>query len=267
MTEVAVRDELSPEQQALIAQQMDEFDTDTLNVPIMKIGQPLTKEVVDGDAESGEFINTLTGEGVGDAIGFIVAYYQRGRAGADRATGRYYVAFGDTIPESWADFVGDEWVGVPFTEYDDAEERYKERVNAKEIEWGKGPKVSTTHNYTGLAIVSGVDDEEDQIQPVRLSLQRTNVPAVRKINMLYRMTMRNRPFWDKVFNLRTEKRAFDQGQAYLLKPSIGRDTTPEERAEAAMLASAVMAGRVTDNAEKAEATVSAEPNSKGGLGI
>jgi hypothetical protein len=244
-TEVAT---ISPEAEALIAQQAGEFGDDTLQVPILKVGQALTKEVQDDTAEAGEFINTLTGEGIGNEIGFIVAYYQKGRSAADRETGRYYVAFGDTIPEAWADLVGEEFVGERFDEYPDAEEKFKERVNNKEIEWGKGPLISTTHNYTGLAVVSTLEgsDEEFELQPVRLSLQRTQMEAVRKINSLYRMTLRGKPFWDKVFDLTTYKKSFPSGPAYIVKPSIGRDTTVEERQIASELALATAGGRVTE---------------------
>lgn len=246
---------IDPEAAALIAQQQGEFGDDTLQVPILKVGQALTKEVQDDTAEAGEFINTLTGEGIGDAIGFIVAYYQKGRAAADRDTGRYYVAFGETIPEAWEDLVGPEFVGTRFDEYPDAEERYKERVNNKEIPWGKGPLISTTHNYTGLAVVSAPEgsDEPDELQPVRLSLQRTQMEAVRKINSLYRMSLRGKPFWDKVFDLTTYKKGFASGPAYIVKPTLGRETTAEERQLAAELAFATAGGRVQERGGDGEA--------------
>jgi hypothetical protein len=274
-TEVAVKDEasglISPDElAALQAQQEQEFDTDLFQTPILKIGQPLTREVQAEQAEPGEFINTLTGEGIGNAIGFIVAFYQKGRFAADRDTGRAYVAFGDTIPAAWEPLVGESFVGTPFDEYDDAEERYKARVNNKEIEWGKGPLVSTTHNFTGLAIVSAVEgsDEPDELQPVRLSLQRTNMPAVRKLLTLKKASLRNRPFWEKVFDLGTERKQFNQGSAHLLTVKLGRDTTADERAAAVELAQAVAAGRVSDNqASEAAADKPVEPDAKGGLAV
>jgi len=274
-TEVAVKDEgnlpISPEDlAALQAQQESEIDNDSFQTPILKIGQPLTKEVRAEQAEAGEFINTLTGEGVGDKIGFIVSYYQKGRFAADRDSGRAYVAFGDTIPEAWEPLVGDQFVGTRFDEYPDAEETYKERVNNKEIEWGKGPLVSTTHNFTGFAVVSPVEGEGDEpeLQPVRLSLQRTNMPAVRKLLTLKKASLRNRPFWDKVFDLSTSRKQFTKGTAFLLEVKLGRDTTSDERAQAVELAQAVASGRVTDNAATAAADErGAEPEAKGGLGV
>jgi hypothetical protein len=258
----------TPEELALLQQQQaSEFDDDLFQTPILKIGQPLTREVQAEQAEAGEFINTLTGEGLGDKIGFVVAYYQKGRFAADRDSGRAYVAFDSVIPEAWADLVGDDFVGTPFTEYPDAEESFKRRVNNKEIEWGKGPLVSTTHNFTGLAIVSGIGDAEDELQPVRLSLQRTNMPAVRKWVTLIK-SLRNRPQWDKVFDLGTEKKSFDRGAAHLLTVRIGRDTNADEREAAVELAQAVAAGRVSDNSVEAEsAGKPVEPDAKGGLGV
>jgi hypothetical protein len=273
-TAVAVKETaelLSPEDlAALQAQQEQEFGDDLFSTPILKIGQPLTREVQSEQAEAGEFINTLTGEGIGTKIGFIVAYYQKGRFAADRDSGRAYVAFGTTIPEAWADLVGEEFVGTPFDEYPDAEETYKERVNRKEIPWGKGPLVSTTHNFTGLALVDPVEgsDEEPEPQPVRLSLQRTNMPAVRRILTLKKASLRNRPFWEVVFDLGTEKKQFDRGAAHLLTVKLGRPTTSDERQIAVELAQAVAAGRVSDNQEQAEAgSKPVEPDAKGGLAV
>jgi hypothetical protein len=273
-TDVAVQADASlatisdEELRALQAQQESEYDDDLFQTPILKIGQPLTREVRAEQAEPGEFINTLTGESLGDKVEFIVSYYQRGRFAADRDTGRAYTAFGDTIPPHWAELVGDEFVGTPFAEYPDAEEVYKERVNAKEIEWGKGPLVSTTHNFTGLALVPSLEEDvEPDLQPVRLSLQRTNVPMVRKWRSLIK-SKRNSSIWDYVYNLSTFAKPFPRGTAYLLDVKLGRPTNPDEKSVAIELAQAVAAGRVSDNAasDGAQDKVS-EPDAKGGLAV
>ena len=74
-TDVATVD--AAELESLQAQQEEEFDgVDLFQTPILKIGQPLTREVQAEEAEPGEFINTLTGEGIGNKVGFIVAFYQ-----------------------------------------------------------------------------------------------------------------------------------------------------------------------------------------------
>lgn len=259
------------ELEAIQAQQDEEFDEGDLQIPILKIGQPLTKEVEAEQAEAGEFINTLTGDGIGSEVEFIVSYYQKGRFAADRETNKSYAALGtEVIPEHWEDLVGAEFVGTRFDEHPDAEERWKERVNNKEIEWGKGPLISTTHNYTGLALVSPDEDDDEgevELQPVRLSLQRVQMPGVRKINSLKRMSLRNKPFWEKVFVFKTEKKPFAKGSAYVLVPKLGRSTTSEERQLAGELAIMVRAGRVADNAEKAGGDSPVEPDAKGGVAI
>lgn len=272
-TEVAVpagAEVLSPDElAALQAQQQAEFANEPLQTPILKIGESLTKEVQAGDAEPGEFINSLTEEVYGTRVDFIVSWVQTGRFARDAKTGRAYVAFGETIPATWEDLVGPEFVGTPFSEYPDAEERYKERVNNKEIEWGQGPLISTTYNYTGHVLVPVIEDEEDTgevvAQPVRLSLKRSNTASHRKFRTLL-ATLRNRPYWDKVFELGTEKKTFTRGPSHILTVRLGRDTTPEERVAGVQLAQAVAAGRVTDN----QATLDdkpAEPKAKGGLGV
>jgi hypothetical protein len=224
--------------------------------------------VQNGDAESGEFVNTATGEGIGNKVEFIVGFYQKGRFAVDRDTNRSFVANGtDVIPDHWADLVGDEFVGTRFDEYPDAEETFKKRVNAKEIPWAKGPIVSTTHVFTGLALVED-ESGEVELQPVRLSLQRTNVPSVKKWMTLKASKLRNRAFWDKTFVLETYRKEFDKGVAHLLQVSLGRDTTADEKEAAAALATAVMGGRVADNAEAAAAgDAPVEPEAAGGLAV
>lgn len=258
---------LTPEELELLQkQQAAEVPDDLFQTPILKIGQPLTREVQAEEAEPGEFIDTLRGEGIGTKCEFITSYFQLGRFAADRDSGRAFVAFGTTIPEAWADLVGEEFVGQPFDEYPDAEEQYKKRVNAKEIEWGKGPLVSTTYNFTGLVKVEGVGDEEDELRPVRLSLQRTNVPAAKKMLTLLRA---GRQYWDRVLELGTEKKGFDRGAAHLLTVKRGRPTDADEKAQATKLAVLTAAGRVTDNQATAEGpgAESAAPEAKGALEV
>lgn len=259
----------SPQEiQELQARQEAEFDSDLFSTPILKIGQALTKEVAEGNAEKGEFINTLTGEGLGDKLEFIVSYYQKGRFAVDRKTNRAFVAFGGLIPQAWEDLVGAEFVDTPFSEYPDAEETYKQRVNNKEIEWGKGPLVSTTHNFTGLIVVEPLagSDDEAELQPVRLSLQRTNVPAAKKWATLLK-SLRNKSFWDRAFDLGTYNKEFATGSAYLLNVRLGRETNADEKAQAVELAQAVAAGRVEDNSAEAAIDAPTAPKAEGALDV
>jgi hypothetical protein len=244
-----------------------------VSVPLLKVGEALTKEVQDDNhpAQAGDFINALTGDTFGRQVGFIIAYYQKGRFAVDPKTKRPYVAFTEDIPEGWSEFVGESFVGTPFSEYPDAEETYKERANRKEIEWGKGPLISTTHNFTGLAIVQLRDAEdqltdETELQPVRLSLKRTNTSAVRKILDLKKMQLRPpKMFWSRVFDLTTEKKQFNSGASHLVVPRLGRATTDAEVEAAIELATAVAAGRVQEAGDKLDTAV--EPEAKGGLAV
>lgn len=273
-TNVAKRDTNLPEGytqedlDAIMAQQEDEFSDDVLITPILKIGQGLTREVQEGNAEAGEFIDSLTSEGLGTKVGFIVAYYQKGRFAADRDTNKAYTAFGDTIPEHWEPLVGAQWVGTRFDEHPDAEEKYAHRVNVeKEMEWGKGPLISTTHNFTGYVIAPGIDGEEDELRPARLSLQRTNNKAVSKWMTLKRAGMRGKAFWDVVFDLGTTKNSYTRGVAYNLTVAKGRPTTPDEKSLAVEMATAVAAGRVQDNSVVDSTKDKAEPDAEGGLAV
>lgn len=254
--------------EALLAQQEAEFTDDSLQVPLYKIGQGLTREVQDGNAEAGEFIDTLTGEGVGTKVEFITAYYQKGRFAADRDTGKAYTAWTDTIPEHWGDFLGEEWVGTSFAEHPDAEESFKRAVNEKQREWKSGPPIQTTHNFTGLVIVPGFEGEPDTVSPARFSLKSTDTGAAVKWLRLRSAKLRRRPFWDLVFELSTKKNDYKKGAAFNIVVATGRDTTSDERQEAAELARMVSLGRVLDNADSTSAQdAPAEPESGGGLAV
>lgn len=253
-----------------MASQEDDLGDVQFQTPILKVCQSLTKEVKEGDAEAGEFLNTLTGESYGTMVDFIVAYFQRGRAASGK-DGRYYVAIAqDTIPESWKDLVGEEFVGTPFDEYPDAEEQYKKRVNAGEIEWGKGPQVSTTYNYTGLVIPPGLEGEleDPEPMPVRISFLRSTKPAHDKLMTLKRALLRNKPFWNVVFTLSTTAKSFGRNDAFVVNVKKVRDTTDAEQLLAVEVAQAVVGGRVRDNAEAAEAgSAPVAPDAAGGLGV
>jgi hypothetical protein len=191
-------------------------------------------------------------------------YFQRGRA-LSMSDGRYLVAISqDTIPESWSDAVGAEFVGTPFAEHPDAEEDYKARVNRKEQEWGKGPDIRTTFNYTGLVITP----DEDELMPVRISFQRTTKSAHEKLQTLKKATMRNKPWWDAAFELTTKERTFGRNTAFIVEVKKGRETTAEEKGQAVELAGAVIGGRVTDNSEDAEkGSARVAPEAVGGLDV
>lgn len=248
----------SAELDALRQQQQEDMEGELLfQTPILKLCQSLTNEVQSGEAEEGEFFNTLTGESYGTQVDFIVAYYQRGRA-MSLKDGRYFVSIGeDLIPESWADAVGQEFVGTRFDEHPDAEEQYRARVQRKEHEWNSGPAISTTYNYTGLVIPSadavGEENQEDvEPLPVRLTFARITKDAHTKIQSLKKATsLRNKDFWAVVFTLTTETKSYGRFNPYIVKVKKGRSTTDNEQAQALQLALAVAGGRVQSNDEVA----------------
>lgn len=235
---------------ALTQAQDEEFSDTAIQVPILKLTQGLTKEVKEGDVEAGEFFNTLTSESYGNKVEVIIADVQRGRAASEKG-GRYYVAIAqDTIPESWKDKVGEEFVGTPFAEYPDAEEIYKKRVNAGEIEWGSGPEISTTYNYTCLVVPSAPvdsDDEETTLMPVRIAFLRSTKKAHDKIQTLKKAALRGKPFWSVTFDLEAVPKSFGRNDAFVVNVKKGRKTTPEEQQEAIDLALNSRAGRVSAN--------------------
>lgn len=247
------------------AAQQEEFDDSLMQTPILKVGQALTREVTEGEAAAGEFINTLTNEGIGDTVEFILSFFNKGRFASDKKTKRAFVASTSEIPDAWEPLVGAQYIGTPFTEYPEAEEQFKAAVNAKEREWESGPLVSTTYNFTGYVVVD--NDGETDYQPVRLSLKRTDVPAARKISTLYKTKLR-KAAWDGVFRLKTAKKEWDQGTSYVIDPlsiKLVRETTPEEKQLGSELAIAVMGGRTQAVGDENDAP--AEPKDTGGISV
>lgn len=256
--------------EALLALQAEEYGVTRFQTPILKICQALTKEVKEGDAEAGEFLNTLTSESYGNAVEFVIAYFQRGRSASDKKTSRYYVSIAsDIIPDSWKDLVGEEFVGTRFDEYPEAEEMYKKRVNAGEIKWEKGPLISTTYNYTGLVLPPQIAPEIDEDpMPVRISFVRTTKSAHDKLDTMRQTVLRNRAPWDVVFELSTASKSFGRNDSFIVNVKKGRNTTTDERLQAVELAQAVVGGNTHDNAIEAEAgSAAVAPDAEGGLGV
>lgn len=267
-TDVAVTEpaELSPElanlEAELTGQNQTEIDASDIQIPLLKIGQSLTDEVQQGDADAGEFINALTREGLGTQIEFVVASYQKGRFfhGDRKNNRRARKAYGlKNVP--WPE---DPFYGQPFTEHPDAEEQYSKRANAGEIEWDKGPPISTTYDFTGH-VVSGLGEDEEPI-PVCLSLMRTNSRAARKWATILQAVLRGQ-FWGSVFVLTTERVQSNAGPHYVVSVKQGRKTTTAEKQRAITLAQVVRSQNVAIVGDDDEAKPKAEPEAAGGLSV
>lgn len=253
--------------------QADEYGSEPLQTALLKIGQGLTREVQDGNASAGEFVNSLTNEGIGTTIDFIIASYHHGRFAADD-DGNGYVSFDTVIPEAWEPLVGAEYVGTPFAEHPEAEETYRERVRAKEIDWGSGPTISTTHNYTGLVVQEPADSDDEadrEYLPSRLSLMRIQRPAHTKLQTLLRAVLRNKAPWDAVVQLSTSVKTFGRNDAYVIKPTdvrIVRQTTPQEKLAASEVGQKAFEGLIQVEGEAAGiADAPAEPDSNDGINV
>lgn len=244
--------EVSDAERQLIEANQQEVDASEFVVPILKLAQPLTDEVTSGDARPGQFILGLTSEAFDVPFEFVVAGKGKGRFKPGRDGSRTLVAY-DTNTVPWKD---DPHFGQPFSEHPDAEEQFKARVDAGEIEWGHGPPIQTTFNYTGYIIGSEV--------PVRLSLRRTSAPAARKWNTLLDAVLRGR-YWDQVFEVSSEQKKNDQGAFYVVTVKQSRKTTAEEKAQAIELATALRSQAIkTVDSEERPAR---EPSPEGGLAV
>lgn len=249
---------LSPAEQALIEANQAEVDKDDLIVPILKLAQTNTNEVAEGLAAPGEFILTLTGETYEPPIEFVVAGKSKGRFKPGKKGERTLVA-NDTLTVPWKE---DPFFGQPFTEHPDAEEKFKERVNAEEIEWGSGPPIQTTANYTGFIVGTEV--------PMRFSIRLTNKHArgvQKKWNTLLDAVMRGR-YWDQVFELGSTQESNASGDRYYV-PTVKllRKTSPEERQRAVELATILRSQNVREVGGDDDVAPAQEPEAKGGLAM
>lgn len=228
---------LSAQEQALADAAKAEIDRSSLVLPALKLTQSLTAEVQNGDAEAGNFINALTGESFGDSVEIVISSLFTGRFYSDEDN-HAYAAQGSVAPDNWPE----EYAGQAFTDIPDAEERWKADVNAGDHDWGKGPPISTTHNFVGYVVT---ENGLDGALPVRLSLMRTNNPAAAKLKtLIYAL----RAPWDKTFVLKAKRAVSNDRPYFAVEVVQGGRVEPEIRQAAVELAgsyqSAVQAGKV-----------------------
>src|SRR5688500_8155174 len=112
-SEVALADEA-----ALAAAVLGDLDQQDLVLPMLQVAQQLSRVVEQGDAEAGEFVNSLTGENHGSRVELIIAGYFKGRFFAPKGSGETYIAQGDVAPGNWPE----EFAGRRFDEIEEAEE-------------------------------------------------------------------------------------------------------------------------------------------------
>lgn len=235
-TEIAEteRAELAKQDEALAAGALAQIDSKDLVLPVVKVTQQLSREVTDGDVESGRFVNSLTGEDYGDEVEIVVSHYFKGRFYAPEDEDRVYVASGPVAPPSWPE----EFAGKPFADIPVAEETWKARANDPddEFEFGSGPTIQTTHNYIGFL-------PTDPGVPVRVSLKGTSTRTARKINSL--LSFQARP-WNATLKLSTAQRENKRKQPYfVVEVARGEQTDEEQRSFARSLAKQAQTAQYT----------------------
>jgi hypothetical protein len=217
-----------------------------LVVPILKVEQPLSAEVGEGEATPGDLVNALSGENFGQKVEFTIAGFYKGRFRVDRDSGEIICAGPSTDSNNQPLSCGCH--DLPYPSCPDAEEQYSARANRGDIEWGDGPPVSTTYNFLGF--VAGSE------MPVKLSLMRASAKDAKKL--LTMLQFRPAP-WDTVFTIETYQRVSKTGGYKFQGVNIkqGRKATAEERQAAVNLAQAVRQNRVTEVGDEGDSTGSA----------
>jgi hypothetical protein len=223
---------------ALAATQPDEDD---FILPRLKLTQQLTREVVDGDVDSGVWLNSVTGEEYGDEVEAVIVHRFKGRLYSDDDEGVTYVASGPVAPDNWPE----EFRGKAFVDIPEAEEQHKAKANAEGGSWGRGPAIQTTYNYVGFLTA-------DPDMPVRITLKSTAAKVAKKWNLL----LRRRASSSSVYTLAAEKRE-SKGKPYFAPTvRVARQSTVEERIQAVRLGELVqqnkdlVEGRFADTADE-----------------
>lgn len=229
----------SQEEQELIAQMQNEQDTDDMVTPRLAIAQGLTSEVSNGTARSGEFVDKLAGVGIGTPIEVVVSAFRKGRFLSIQGENRVYRSrdFRGIVPSDWP--IADAG-NVSFLDHPEADETYRARVNSEEIEFGSGPKISTTWDF----VLHVVDEDHEFLMPFELSLMRAQVPSARKLKQLLDR-QGSKGYWGRTFVLGTYLKEFRNGnKAYIMTVEPGRVTTEDEKAAAVRLALAARSNQV-----------------------
>jgi hypothetical protein len=257
---------ISDEEQALINANQEEVDASEFVVPILKLAQPLTEEVTNGNASAGEYILGLTGDVIEPPFDFVIASKGKGRFRPSREDGERTLVAYDTPNVPWQE---DPLYGTPFAEHPDAEETYSALVNEGKQDWGSGPPIQTTYNYTGYILrPADLDPDEDfpvEGIPVRLSLRRTSAPTARKLNTILDGVLRG-GYWNKVFRIDSAQKK-NKGTFYIVTAEAARKTTPEEKKAALELAGILRTAAVTTVGEDESAAKVADVDAEGGLDL
>lgn len=205
------------------------------------------------EAKLGDFVNTVTGAVYGNDIEFLIAVYNRGRFMVEldedgERTGRTFVAGNDSVvPGNWPE----QYRGRVFADLPEAEETFKQNVNDGVHQWGHGPLINTTYNFTGVVTRSAVTDEEPI--PVRLSMMRSDVPAARTI---ITMLKSQRTMWARAIHLTTERVQGNEGAYFATKvEDFGDEPTLVQRRQAAELALAADQVGLREVGDPAEGSV------------
>lgn len=257
LAEAPSTDLQSKEDLELGAEALAGIDKADLVLPVIKLMQGQSGEVQRSEAETGEFVNSLTAENYGESFDLIISSYFKGRFYAPENEDGVYVASSDVVPSNWPE----QWAGKRFDEVPEAEEQHKARANDPDdsFEWGKGPLIQTTHNYIGFR------PEEPGI-PVRLSLKGVSSKAHRKIASLLKFG--GTP-WASTIHIASQAGSNKKGQPYsFVVATQGRQTTPEEReaAKDLFLAQRDVAVKLVGDVEDTP-KASAPKRGKGGVDV
>lgn len=221
-------------------QKRDQLRDERVGVPILSVVQGTSKNPPEG-AKNGDFYNALTGDVFGADIDLLVVTYHRGRFFVEKdangkRTGRTFAAGTDpVVPQFWPD----QFKGRVFAELPEAEERYAEMANDGQIEWGSGPPIQTTYNFTGFVVRPELEDAEPF--PVRLPVKSTSAKAGKAI---IRALAPLRNYWQRSVRLTTDRKTNAAGEPFYAVEFEGFADAPSDYYRAAALELYAVANQV-----------------------
>jgi hypothetical protein len=251
-TDLSSPEDLAKAEQALANVGRSRLENFGATTPRIDVRQSSSKNVPSG-IELGDFYNTVTGIGYGPEIEFLVVEAHKGRfLGGKRSPDGNTHAAGDVrvVPDHWPE----QYRGRVFSELPEAQERYSEAANAGENEWGKGPAIVDSFNFTGFVTKAAGDDVEPF--PVRLSIRATNGDA-RKAGSKAGALLRSQPnLWSKALKFSTDETQNKGGDEYFVVRVDGYGDEPTNEQRRAAIEAALFAQQIgfldPDNVVKAE---------------
>jgi len=172
----------------------DHIEQEDLQVPRVKLAQGSSKEVKDGTAKVGEFVNSVTGKSYGEEIIFLISQYIRQR-----------IKFGEEGSAVFDCLSLDSKTGNVHGRCSEC--NYSSFVDEEGNKKPKGPECSLIHGFLGMVL----SEKMDILDPcIMLSMSSTSTGTAKKILTTHKLSRPMRNLWERVWRIGSAKK--EKGQ-------------------------------------------------------